>query len=165
MRFDYLATLAGVMIAIQARANGELSHLMGNGIEAALISFSSGLIIISFISFFHSGIKSGVKKLRSSVRTGGIKWWGLLGGVLGGNFVAIQTSIVPIIGVAIFSVASIAGQAIASLLVDRLGITGGGKKHITLRRVGAALLTILAVAVAVESGLAEAVAGCELLQA
>ena len=149
MRFDYLATLVGVLIAVQARVNGELAHLMGNPVEAALFSFTTGLAIIALIALFHPGIKSGLLKLRSSVRTGGIRWWGLFGGVLGGNLVVIQTFIVPLIGVAIFSVGSIAGQTIASLLVDRLGITGGGKKHITLRRVGAALLTILAVAVAV----------------
>jgi transporter family-2 protein len=52
--------------------------------------------------------------------------------MLGGSFVAVQTQIVPIIGVAIYSVASIAGQTAASLIVDRIGLTGGGKKQITV---------------------------------
>jgi transporter family-2 protein len=54
-----------------------------------------------------------------------------------------------VIGVAIYSVASIAGQTAASLLVDRLGITGGGKKHITARRLAAAVFTIFAVFISV----------------
>jgi transporter family-2 protein len=69
--------------------------------------------------------------------------------MLGGSFVAVQTQIVPIIGVAIYSVASIAGQTAASLIVDRIGLTGGGKKHITVRRVAAAGVTVLAVLVSV----------------
>ena len=34
-RLDVLAALTAVMISFQARANGELSHRLGNGIEAA----------------------------------------------------------------------------------------------------------------------------------
>jgi transporter family-2 protein len=56
---------------------------------------------------------------------------------------------VPIIGVAIYSVASIAGQTATSLIVDRIGLTGGGQKRITFRRVAAALVTVLAVLVSV----------------
>ena len=50
---------------------------------------------------------------------------------------------------AIYSVASIAGQTAASLLVDRLGITGGGKKQITTRRLAAAAFTVFAVFISV----------------
>ena len=32
-RLNFLAAISGVMIALQARANGELSHRMGNPIE------------------------------------------------------------------------------------------------------------------------------------
>jgi transporter family-2 protein len=46
-------------------------------------------------------------------------------------------------------VASIAGQTATSLIVDRIGLTGGGQKRITLRRVAAALVTVLAVLVSV----------------
>jgi transporter family-2 protein len=65
--------------------------------------------------------------------------------MLGGSFVALQTHIVPLVGVAIYSVAAIAGQTAVSLIVDRIGLTGGGVKHISLRRVLAALVTVGAV--------------------
>jgi transporter family-2 protein len=137
------------MIAVQARANGELSHRMGNPIEAALVSFGSGLIIISFISAFNPAIKNGARNLRGALKRKEIPPWTLFAGMLGGSFVAVQTQIVPIIGVAIYSVASIAGQTAASLVVDRIGLTGGGKKHITVRRVAAAGITVLAVLISV----------------
>jgi len=149
MRLDLLAALSGLMIALQARANGELSHRLNNGLEAALVSFGSGLIIIAAIAAFNPSIKEGIKNLRAAVANKEIARWKLLAGALGGSFVAIQTHIVPLIGVAIYSVASIAGQTAMSLVVDRIGLTGGGKKLISGRRVAAAVLTVLAVFVSV----------------
>jgi transporter family-2 protein len=148
-RLDFLAAVSGLMIALQARANGELSHRMGNPIEAALVSFGSGLIIISLISAFTPSIRKGMRNLKGAVQRKEIPVWTLFAGMLGGSFVAVQTQIVPIIGVAIYSVASIAGQTAASLWVDRIGLTGGGKKVITARRVAAAGVTVLAVLVSV----------------
>ena len=149
MRLDLLAALSGLMIALQARANGELSHRLNNGLEAALVSFGSGLIIIAVITAFNPAIKEGIRNLRAAVANKEIAQWKLLAGALGGSFVAIQTHIVPLIGVAIYSVASIAGQTAMSLVVDRIGLTGGGKKLISKRRVAAAVLTVLAVFVSV----------------
>lgn len=148
-KLNLLAALSGLLIAMQARANGELSHRMGNSIEAALVSFGSGLLIISLISIFTPAIRNGMKNLKGAVSRKEIPVWTLFAGMLGGSFVAVQTQIVPIIGVAIYSVASIAGQTAASLIVDRIGLTGGGKKHITVRRVAAAGVTVLAVLVSV----------------
>lgn len=148
-KLNLLAALSGLLIAMQARANGELSHRMGNPIEAALVSFGSGLLIISIISLFTPAIRNGMKSLKGAVSRKEIPVWTLFAGMLGGSFVAVQTQIVPIIGVAIYSVASIAGQTAASLIVDRIGLTGGGKKEITVRRVAAAGVTVLAVLVSV----------------
>ena len=101
------------------------------------------------ITLFNSKIKAGIKNLRQAVANKEIARWKLFAGALGGSFVAIQTQIVPLIGVAIYSVASIAGQTAMSLIVDRIGLTGGGKKLISPRRVLAAFLTVLAVLVSV----------------
>jgi transporter family-2 protein len=149
MRLDILAALSGVLISLQTRANGELSHLIDNGLEAALVSFGSGLIIILLITPFNSHIKEGITNLREAVKQRKIAKWKLLAGALGGSFVAIQTQVVPLIGVAIYSVASIAGQTAMSLIVDRIGLTGGGKKLISPRRISAAFITVLAVLVSV----------------
>lgn len=149
MRLDFLAALSGAMIALQARANGELSYRLDNGLQAALVSFSSGLLIILLITPFSPHIKEGIRNLRGAISRKEIARWKLFAGALGGSFVAIQTQIVPLIGVAIYSVASIAGQTAMSLVVDRIGLTGGGKKLISPRRVMAAVLTVLAVLVSV----------------
>ena len=148
-RLDFLAALSGLLIALQARANGELSHRLGNGLQAALVSFTSGLIIIVVIALFNPSIKEGVRTLRRAVIAKAIPPWTLFAGMLGASFVAVQTQIVPLIGVAIYSVAAIAGQSAISLVVDRIGLTGGGKKEITPRRVTAAFVTVFAVFISV----------------
>jgi bacterial/archaeal transporter family-2 protein len=148
-RLDFLAAISGLMIALQARANGELSHRLDNGLQAALVSFGSGLIIIAIVAIFNPSIKQGVRTLSKAVKERNLPSWTLFAGMLGGSFVAVQTQIVPLIGVAIYSVASIAGQSAISLVVDRIGLTGGGKKHITPRRVTAAFVTVFAVFISV----------------
>ena len=148
-RLDFLAAFSGLLIALQARANGELSDRLGNGLQAALVSFTSGLIIIVVIALFNPSIKEGVRTLRRAVIAKAIPPWTLFAGMLGASFVAVQTQIVPLIGVAIYSVAAIAGQSAISLVVDRIGLTGGGKKEITPRRVTAAFVTVFAVFISV----------------
>jgi transporter family-2 protein len=149
LRLDGLAALSGVMIALQARANGELSYRLDNAPQAALVSFSSGLFFITIYAISSPKIKDGIKRLKSAVNSGEIPKIRLLAGALGGAFVALQTSVVPLIGVALYSVASIAGQSAVSLLVDRIGLTGGGVKLISPRRITAAFITVIAVLVSV----------------
>ena len=149
MRLDIIAFFTATLVAIQARANGELSHLLGNPIQAATVSFGSGLIIIAIFAALHHGMKQGLLGIKQAVSDGNLKIWNLFAGMLGGTFVAIQTNTVPIVGVAIYSVASISGQTASSLIVDAFGISGGAKKHITVRRVLASLITVLAVAISV----------------
>ena len=149
LRLDLLAAASGILIALQARANGELSHRLDNAPQAALVSFSSGLFFVALYALFSPAVKAGIVRLRAAVRNGDIPRWRLLAGALGGSFVAIQTSVVPLIGVAVYSVASLAGQTATSLIVDRIGLTGGGPKLISPRRVGAALITVFAVLVSV----------------
>ncbi len=149
VRLDALAAISGVLIALQSRANGELSHQLNNAPQAALVSFSSGLVFVVLYALVSPSVKSGIKRLQISIKKGEIPRWRLFAGALGGSFVALQTNVVPLIGVAMYSVASLAGQTAMSLIVDRIGLTGGGPKQISIRRVSAALITVFAVFIAV----------------
>ena len=149
MRLDYLAALSGILIALQGRVNGELSKNLHSSIQAALVSFSTGLIAIVIVGLFHPEIKSGLSKLRSALVKKELPWWGIIGGMLGGTFISLQSLLVPVVGVAVLSVGYIAGQTAMSLLIDRIGLTGGGIKHISKQRILATLITILAVLIAV----------------
>lgn len=149
MRLDLLAALSGILIAAQSRVNGGLSAALGNSTEAAVYSFGSGFLLLNIIALANPKVRQGVLRIVAGVKSGELPAWRLSAGIMGGIFVAIQTFTVPIIGVALLSVVMIAGQTLASLIVDRIGITGGGKQPITLRRVLAAAITIFAVLVAV----------------
>ena len=149
MRLDLIAFLTATLIAFQARVNGELSHVLGNPIQAATVSFGSGLIVISIFAIAHHGMRQGLTGIKKGLAEGGLKRWNLFAGMLGGIFVAIQTNTVTIIGVAVYSVASISGQTASSLIVDAFGLSGGAKKHITFRRILASLITVVAVLVSV----------------
>ena len=148
-RLDILAAISGVLIAFQSRANGKLSLQLDSGAQAALISFSSGLIVIVIVTVFNPKIRFGLKRLKTAYVNREIPSWRLFAGMLGGSFVAVQSLVVPIIGVVLFSVASISGQTATSLIVDRIGLTGGGPKPISPRRITAALITVFAVLVSV----------------
>jgi transporter family-2 protein len=136
-----ISALSGVLIAGQSRINGELSAQMGDSLEAALVSFGSGLIFVSIISALRKDIRSGFKNIFKSVKAGHLKGWRLCAGMLGASFVAMQTHVVPLIGVALFTVASLAGQTTISLWVDHVGLMGSGRSLITIRRILAAAIT------------------------
>ncbi len=143
------ALAVGVLIALQARINGQLSTELNNGLQAALISFGSGLVLLSVMWLASAKMRAGGRRMVHAVRDGTLPTWMILGGFLGGFFVTVQATTVPVIGVAVFTVAVVAGQSANSLFVDRIGLGPAGKQPITLGRVGAAILAVAAVVLAI----------------
>jgi len=147
VRLELLSALSGVLIAAQSRINGALSEQMGDSLEAAIVSFSSGLLFVSLIALSRKDVRDGFREIFIAVKQVKMPPWTLAAGALGASFVAMQTYVVPIAGVALFTVASLAGQTGVSLWVDKLGLSGGAKSLITKRRVIAAFITVIAVVV------------------
>lgn len=141
--------LVGSLTAIQARMNGQLSIAMDNGLGAAFYSFASGLVVMVLVLVCVAPVRRGVLGIPASIRRGELQWWQILGGVLGGFFVAVQATVVPVIGVALFTVAVVAGQSSTSLLVDHWGLGPAGVQRITRARMVSAVIAIVAVTVAV----------------
>lgn len=142
------AVLVGVLTALQARVNGQLGVSVGNGVVAAVISFASGLVIVAVITALTPGGRRGVTALRRGVRERSIPWWMLLGGAAGALTVATQGLAVGIIGVSLFTVGMVAGQAVAGLILDRTGYGPAGAVAVTVPRLLGALLAVAAVAFA-----------------
>jgi transporter family-2 protein len=145
------SVLVGALTALQARVNGQLALDLGNGLEAAVWSFGSGLVVLTVIVLLAPPIRAGVLRIPRAIRAGDLRWWTAMGGFLGGFFVGIQTATVPLLGVAIFTVAIVAGQSANSLVVDRIGLGPAGVQHITPRRVVSAAIAIAAVTIAVSA--------------
>lgn len=154
-RFGPLAAalVVGILVALQARINGQLSADLGNSLQAASISFGSGFLLLSAIALLNQRVRDGIRQLIDALRARTLPRWQVLGGLLGGFFVAVQSATVPIIGVAIFTVAVVAGQSVNSLIVDRIGLGPAGKQSINVWRVSSAVLAIIAVALAVSDRL------------
>ena len=150
-----LAVGVGFLSAVQSRINGELAVRLEDGALAALISFGSGLAIISVVVLARPAARAGVASLPSLVRAGRLRWWHLVGGAGGATFVLGQGISVPVLGVAVFTVAVIAGQSGSSLAVDRAGLGPAGPQAITRQRISAAVLATIAVLVAVSSRLGD----------
>lgn len=147
-----------MLVAIQSRINGELGSVLGDGIAAALISFGSGLLILLVGTALVPPIRRGLARVWRAIRTpmrgaGGLRWWQCVGGVAGAWLVATQSITVSVIGVAVFTVAVVAGQAVSSLVVDRLGIGPAGPQPYTRLRIVGAGVALAAVVLAVSERL------------
>ncbi|MFI5833754.1 DMT family transporter [Micromonospora sp. NPDC051300] len=144
-----LATASGVLVALQSRINGELGVRLADGIAAAVVSFGLGLLILVVLVPATRGGRRGLTALRGALRAGTLRPWQCLGGVCGAFLVATQGLTIGTLGVAVFTVAVVAGQSGSSLLVDRAGIGPTGRQPITPNRLVGAVLTVLAVLLAV----------------
>jgi bacterial/archaeal transporter family-2 protein len=144
-----VTVLAGFGVASQHRVNGELGQLLQDGFTAALLSFSTGLVILLTATMLSARARAGLRAVRPLVASGALRWWMLLGG-LGGAFLVLSQSLVAgILGVAIFTVASVTGQMAMGLWIDATGFAGRAHAHISATRVVGTLLTLVAVVVAV----------------
>lgn len=153
-----LSALSGAAFAVQSRINGELGVRLGDGVLAALISFGIGLALLVLLVPLLPTARNGVARLGAALRHGSLRFWQCLGGISGGFLVATQSLTVGVIGVAIFSVALVAGQTGSSLLVDRAGLGPGGRKPLTWPRVVGAGLALAAVTAAMSDRIQSGVA-------
>ena len=136
-------------LAVQGRINGQLGHELHDGVFAALISFSVGSVLLVAAVPILPAARAGVGRLRESLRTRALRPWQVLGGSCGAFLVTMQGITVPLLGVAVFTVAVVAGQIVFSLPVDRAGLGPGGPQPITLPRALGALLAVTAVIISV----------------
>ena len=142
-----ISVISGVLVVLQSRVNGELSIQIDDALYAAYISFTTGLLFVSSVSICKKKVRTGFVDIFKAVRSKQLPIWQLAAGMIGASFVVVQTYVVPIAGVALFTVASLAGQTAISLWVDHVGLAGGIKSVISKQRVIAAIITVGAVVV------------------
>ena len=144
-----LAVGSGLAIPVQGRINGALGARLDDGIAASVVSFSTGLLLMILISLVLPRGRAGLASILPAVRSRAFPRIYVLAGGIGALFVFAQSFTVGILGVALFTVATVTGQTVSGLLVDRLGIGPAGKKSVTGIRIIGCVLTIAAVAWAV----------------
>ena len=158
-----MAVAAGLFIPLQGRINGALGAALGDGIAAAVVSFSTGLVVMAVISLALPKGRAGLARILPAVRERQFPPYYVLAGCIGALFVFAQSFTVGLLGVALFTVAAVTGQTLSGLLVDRLGIGPAGKRPITGIRVLGSALTVAAVAWAVSPRFSAGESGLQLL--
>lgn len=154
---DVLAVAAlfavGALVAVQARTNGDLAVRLGGGLsggaQAALVNFGVGLLVVSVWIAARPAQRQRLGGLRRVVADGTLPAWQCLAGLGGALLILSQAASVPTLGVAVFTVAVVAGQTGGSLGIDQLGLGPAGPAPVTSRRAFAAGLTLAAVALSV----------------
>lgn len=140
-----LALVAGLAMPVQGRVNSALSLAVGSPALAACVSFATGLAVMVLATLLLPSGRRGAARIPAAVRNGEVRWWQLLAGTIGGAFVLTQAWTIPLIGVAVFTVAVVTGQMLGGMLWDRLGWTPAGVQRISRRRLFGALLAFCAV--------------------
>ena len=131
----FLTAIAGGLIALQAPINAELGRATGS-LAAALVSFLVGTIALTAIVVL-SGKAGGLSS------TFDVSWYYLVGGLLGALYVTNALLAVSTIGAGGVAALTVAGQLVASVAIDRLGLFGLDQVALTPERLlGVGLLLV-----------------------
>lgn len=141
-----IVAAAGTMV--QARLNAGLVEVTGNPLQVSLLNLAAAALVSSVVIAVSPTLRTSWRMLIAAARSGALRPWQLTGGALGGYYIAIQGSVSLAVGVAVFTVAVVAGQTATALVVDRLGFGPMGRQDISIARVFAAALAVVAVLVA-----------------
>jgi bacterial/archaeal transporter family-2 protein len=135
------AFAAGAMLPFQAGINAELAHWVHSPVRAAFVSFLVGTLVLLVIAALV------FKPVPSWSRFGDAPWWVWIGGGLGAFYVAGSIVSAPKLGAATLIALVVAGQSLASLVVDHFGWVGFDENPISIGRVGGMVLIAAGVVV------------------
>jgi transporter family-2 protein len=135
-RWIALGLVAGAVLPVQGALNAQLRAELDAPLAVGAFSF---LVATAAMALLLAAVRppgSGAAPLR------GVPWWGWLGGACGATYVTSVFLLIPEIGAAPTVALTVAGQQLASVLVDRHGLLRLPRRPITSRRLAgiAALL-------------------------
>ncbi|WP_089155801.1 DMT family transporter [Micromonospora sp. NBS 11-29] len=139
-----VVVLGGVASAAQGVVNAEVGERTGDPVLGAVVNNVGGCLVVLVGLVVVPSMRAGLAGLRRA----GLPWWAYLGGVGGAVIVLVAPVVVPALGVAVFTIAQVAGGSIGGLAVDRAGVAAAGRLPLTVPRVAGALLGVGAVALA-----------------
>ena len=135
--WSYLAfaLVAGAMLPFQAGVNAQLAGLLGSPLRASLVSFAVGTLALFLLVLVLA------RGWPAAERLGEAPWWIWVGGLLGAFYVFGSIVTAPRLGAVTLVALLLAGQTVASLVVDHFGWVGFEEQPISLGRIaGIALL-------------------------
>jgi transporter family-2 protein len=114
-----LALAAGAVLPIQGAVNAQLRHDLDAPVATGALSFvvatAAMLLVVAAVPRLRA-----TRPRRTALRR--LPWWGWLGGLCGATYVTSVFVLIPEIGAAATIALTVAGQQLASVLVDRHGL-------------------------------------------
>ncbi|WP_322414667.1 DMT family transporter [Mesorhizobium huakuii] len=126
--FLIVALLAGAAVPFQAGANAMLGRLLGHPLWATFVSLGVSAVLIVPVMM---GFKLPVPAVGMAVKG---PWWIWIGGAAGVVYITAALLLAPKLGAASFIVAVIAGQMVASLVIDHFALMGFAHRPVTVAR-------------------------------
>ena len=133
------AFCAGVVLPFQAGINAQLAHWLHSPVRASFVSFFVGTVALLALSL------AVWRPLPSGHRIAGAPWWVWVGGLLGAFYVVGVVVTAPRLGAATLIALVVAGQAVASVVVDQFGLVGFKEHHATPGRIAGMALVVAGV--------------------
>ncbi|HXW58223.1 MAG TPA: DMT family transporter [Solirubrobacteraceae bacterium] len=133
---------AGCLVGAQPAVNARLGKAIGT-VQAASVSFLVGTVVLVAIAAFVNG------GLGAIANAGSAPWWAFIGGLLGAAYVTVALVAVRTLGAAGLTAAVITGQLAISVVIDRFGLLGVAKQHISAPRIIGLALLVAGVALVV----------------
>jgi transporter family-2 protein len=131
-----LAAFAGAVVPFQSAINSNLARGLGHPLWATLASLLVSVLVLLPV----------ILALRLPLPSLGFfskaPLWMWAGGAFGVCFVALAVMLLPRLGASGFVALALAGQVIASMVLDHFGLFGLVEKQLTVSRVLGALLLI-----------------------
>ncbi|WP_225085820.1 DMT family transporter [Pectobacterium colocasium] len=132
-----IAVLAGSIVPFQAASNAALGRALGHPLWATLASLLVSICVLLPILF---AARIPMPAVGSALQG---SWWIWLGGVAGVAYITAALLLTPKLGASGFIVCVIAGQVVASLIIDHFGLMGLAVKPATLGRIAGVALIVL----------------------
>ena len=131
--------LAGAVLPVQGAINAELRADLDAPIAAGAFSFLVATAAMALVLATALALTGAPRPRVAPLR--GVPWWGWLGGVCGATYVTSVFLLIPEIGAAPTIAVTVAGQQVASVLIDRHGLLRLPRRPISRRRLlGVAML-------------------------
>jgi len=144
----FIAALAGAGLAVQSGTNAVLGRMLGHPMWASFWQFAAGTVLMVAIMVL---LRVPAPAFAATAAAG--PWWVWIGFATGSFFVVAALGLAPVIGVGGFIASLVAGQMVASLVIDHFGLVGLQVRPVTLARViGAALIVAGVVLIQVPRG-------------
>lgn len=135
MWYHFITVLAaGAMLPVQAGINAGLARGWGHPLWAAAVSFGIGTLALLGAALAARLVIPSWQQLSQ------LSLWSWSGGVLGAFYVSVMVAFAPKMGAATLLALIVAGQMLASVLLDHFGVLGFPQQSASLPRLTGILL-------------------------